>query len=79
MSEEEFAVWQKDVGEPEPGYEEWFRTGVEEALVDTSPDTPHEEVVAELSRGHPPDGIQTHFALECIHAAHLRGSPTNRL
>jgi hypothetical protein len=48
MSEKEFADWQKEVGEPEPGYEEWFRAGVEEALADTSPDTPHEEVVAEI-------------------------------
>jgi hypothetical protein len=48
MSEEEFAAWQRDVGEPEPGYDEWFRAGVEEALADTSPDTPHEEVVAEI-------------------------------
>jgi hypothetical protein len=45
MSEEEFAAWQKEVGEPEPGYEEWFRAGVEEALADTSPDTPHEEAM----------------------------------
>ena len=48
MSEEKFAAWQKDVGESEPGYDEWFRAGVEEALADTSPDTPHEEVVAEI-------------------------------
>jgi hypothetical protein len=40
--EERFAAWQKEVGEPEPGYDEWFRAGVEEALADTSPDTPHE-------------------------------------
>jgi hypothetical protein len=33
------------VGEPEPGYDEWFRAGVEEALADTSGDVPHEEVV----------------------------------
>jgi len=43
--EERFAAWQKEVGEPEPGYDEWFRAGVEEALADTSPDTPHEEVM----------------------------------
>ena len=50
MSEEKkFAAWQKDVGEPEPGYDEWFRAGVEEALADTSPDTPHEEVVKEIA------------------------------
>jgi hypothetical protein len=45
MSEEEFAAWQKDVGEPEPGYEEWFRAGVEEALAETSPAIPHEEAM----------------------------------
>jgi len=43
--EERFSAWQKEVGEPEPGYDEWFRAGVEEALADTSPDTPHEEVM----------------------------------
>jgi hypothetical protein len=47
-SEESFAVWQKEVGEPEPGYDEWFRAGVEEALADTSPGIPHEEVVKEI-------------------------------
>lgn len=48
MSEEEFAAWQKDVGEPEPGYEEWFRAGVEEALADTSGDIPHEEAMKQF-------------------------------
>jgi len=43
--EERFAAWQKEVGEPEPGYEEWFRAGVEEALADTSGDVPHEEAM----------------------------------
>ena len=47
--EERFAAWQKEVGEPEPGYDEWFRAGVEEALADTSGDTPHEEVVKEIA------------------------------
>jgi hypothetical protein len=46
--EEAYAAWQKDVGEPEPGYEEWFRAGVEEALADTSPDTPHEEAMQQF-------------------------------
>jgi hypothetical protein len=45
--EERSASWQKEVGEPEPGYDEWFRAGVEESLADHSPDTPHEEVVQE--------------------------------
>jgi Uma2 family endonuclease len=49
MSEEEFAAWQKEVGEPEPGYEEWFRAGVEEALAETSPGIPHEVVVEEIA------------------------------
>jgi hypothetical protein len=42
------AEWQKEAGEPEPGYNEWFRAGVEEALADTSPDTPHEEAMKEF-------------------------------
>jgi len=37
-----------EVGEPEPGYDEWFRKGVEEALADTSPGIPHEEVEKEI-------------------------------
>jgi hypothetical protein len=44
-----YAAWQKEAGEPEPGYEEWFRAGVEEALADTSPGIPHEEVVKEMA------------------------------
>lgn len=47
-SRETFDAWQKEVGEPEPGYDEWFRAGVEEALADTSPGIPHEEVVKEI-------------------------------
>jgi hypothetical protein len=47
--DEKFAAWQKEVGEPEPGYDEWFRAGVEEALADTSGDIPHEEVVKEIA------------------------------
>jgi hypothetical protein len=32
--------------EPEPGYEEWFRAGVEEAFADDeSEDIPHEEAM----------------------------------
>jgi hypothetical protein len=46
--EERLAEWQKEVGEPEPGYDEWFRAGVEEALADTSGDVPHEEVAKEI-------------------------------
>jgi hypothetical protein len=43
--EERFAAWQKEVGEPEPGYDEWFRAGVQEALADTSGDVSHEEAM----------------------------------
>lgn len=46
---DEYAVWQKEVGEPEPGYEEWFRTSVEEALADDSPSIPHDQVAREMS------------------------------
>jgi len=44
-----YAAWSKEVGEPEPGYEERFRAGVQEALADTSSGIPHEEVVKEIS------------------------------
>jgi hypothetical protein len=47
-SETEFAAWRKEVGEPEPGYDEWFRAGVEEALADTSEDIPHEEAMKQF-------------------------------
>lgn len=47
--EEAYATWCKQFGEPDPGYEERFRAGVEEALADTSPGIPHEEVVKELA------------------------------
>jgi hypothetical protein len=49
-SEAEFAAWQEEVGEPEPGYEEWFRAGVEEALADTSGDIPHEEAMEQFHK-----------------------------
>jgi len=45
MSDEALTSWQKEVGEPEPGYDEWFRKGVEEALEDTSEGIPHEEAM----------------------------------
>jgi hypothetical protein len=48
MLHDEEAVWQKEVGEPEPGYEEWFRASVEEALADDSPGIPHEEAMKYL-------------------------------
>lgn len=46
--EKEFAAWQKEMGEPEPGYDEWFRAGVEEALADDSGDVSHEEAMKEF-------------------------------
>jgi hypothetical protein len=46
--EERFAAWRKEVGEPEPGYDEWFRAGVEEALADTSGDIAHEDAMKEF-------------------------------
>lgn len=48
LQEDEFAEWQKEAGEPEPGYDEWFRASVEEALADTSPGIPHEEVMQDF-------------------------------
>lgn len=47
-AEESFAAWQKKAGEPEPGYEEWFRKGVEEAMADTSGDIPHDEAMKQF-------------------------------
>jgi hypothetical protein len=47
--EKRFAAWLKEAGEPESGYDEWFRAGVEEALADTSGDVPHEEVVKDIA------------------------------
>ncbi|MGA3083063.1 MAG: hypothetical protein ABSD44_17060 [Terracidiphilus sp.] len=49
-NEKIYAAWRKDVGEPEPGYDEWFRAGVEEALADKSPDIPHEEAMKHFYR-----------------------------
>lgn len=48
MSDEAFAAWQEQVGEPEPGYDEWFRKGVEEALADTSGDIPHKQAMEQF-------------------------------
>jgi hypothetical protein len=45
LQEDEFTEWQKQVGEPEHGYDEWFRVSVEEALADTSPGVPHEQAM----------------------------------
>jgi hypothetical protein len=37
------------IGERDPGYEEWFRAGVEEALADTTAGISHSEVVSDLA------------------------------
>jgi hypothetical protein len=47
-NEEAFSALEKEYGQPEPGYDEWFRAGVEEALGDTSGDVSHEEAMKEL-------------------------------
>ena len=44
-SEESFAAWRKDLGEAEPGYDDWVRAGVEEALADESGDVSHEQAM----------------------------------
>jgi len=49
-NEDAFAAQAAEYGPPEPGYDEWFRAGVEEALADTSPDIPHEQVMAEMEQ-----------------------------
>jgi hypothetical protein len=49
QNEEAFAALEKEYGKPEPGYDEWFRAGVEEALADKSPGTPHEQVMQEIA------------------------------
>jgi hypothetical protein len=46
--DERFAAMQKEAGEPEPGYDEWFRAGVEASLADTSGDVSQEEVEKEM-------------------------------
>jgi hypothetical protein len=48
LEEKAYATWRKNVGEPEPGYEEWFRAGVEEAMADTAGDIPHEEAMKQF-------------------------------
>jgi hypothetical protein len=48
LNEEAFSALKKEYGEPEAGYEEWFRAGVEEALTDSSESVPHEEAMKQL-------------------------------
>ena len=49
LQEDEFAAWQKEAGEAELAYDEWFRASAEEALADTTPGVPHEEAVQEMA------------------------------
>ncbi|HWG21112.1 MAG TPA: hypothetical protein VG225_11340 [Terracidiphilus sp.] len=49
QNEEAFAVQTAEYGEPEPGYDEWFRAGVEQALADKAPGVPHEQVMQEIA------------------------------
>jgi len=48
QNEEAFSALKKEYGEPEPGYDDWFRAGVEEALADTSGDVSHEDAMKEF-------------------------------
>jgi len=48
-NEEAFSALKNEYGKPEPGYDEWFRAGVEEALSDKSPGIPHEQVMHEIA------------------------------
>lgn len=48
QNEDAFAAQAAEYGEPEPGYDEWFRAGVEEAMADKSPDIPHKQVISEM-------------------------------
>ena len=49
-NEAAFAALEKEYGESEPGYDEWFRAGVEESLADESGDIPHEQVMEEVGK-----------------------------
>jgi hypothetical protein len=49
-NEEAFSNLEKEYGEPEPGYEEWFRACVEEALADKSPGIPHDIVMQDIAK-----------------------------
>ena len=48
-NEEAFSALEERYGKPEPGYDEWFRAGVEEALADKSRGIPHEQVMQEIA------------------------------
>jgi hypothetical protein len=48
LNKDAFSALKKEFGEPEPGYEKWFRTGVEESLADNSEGVPHEDAMRQL-------------------------------
>jgi hypothetical protein len=48
LNEEAFSALKQEYGEPEAGYEEWFREGVKEALADSAEGVPHEEAMKQL-------------------------------
>lgn len=48
LNDEAFSALEAEYGKPEPGYDEWFRAHIEEALADTSPGVPHEQVMREM-------------------------------
>ena len=50
MSDEALAAWQHEAGIAEPGYDEWFRRGVHEALADKSGDVTHAVAMQEFRK-----------------------------
>jgi len=48
VNEEAFSALMQEYGEPEPGYDEWFKVGVEEALADKSPGIPHKQAMEQF-------------------------------
>ena len=50
LNEEAFSALEAEYGKPEPGYEEWFRSHIEEALADKSPGIRHEQVMREMDQ-----------------------------
>ena len=48
--------------EPDPGYEEWFRAGVEDALLDTSDGVAHDVVVSDIANVLRSAGVAAGFS-----------------
>lgn len=48
LNDEAFSALEAEYGKPEPGYEDWFRSHIEEALEDTSPGIPPDQVMREM-------------------------------